>query len=140
MWHEDKRGIEMVIVDYFLKLFDSQGSVDVSDILRFVHPRVLPEMNHDLIRLVLNEEIKDTLFQMHSTKASGPDGMSSGFYQKYWENVNQDVCDEVSHVLSLSHMLRKINYIHVTLIPKKIVLTEMTQLRPISLCNVIYKI
>lgn len=51
-----------------------------------------------------------------------------------------DVCDGVMIILSSGRMLRKINYTQVTLIPKKLDPTSMTQLRPISLCNVIYKI
>lgn len=41
-WHKDKMGIEAVIVEYFTKLFDSQG---VTKILRVVAPKVSAEMN-----------------------------------------------------------------------------------------------
>ena len=140
VWHEDKRGMEKVIVDYFSKLFYSQGSADISNILRVINPRVSADMNHELLRPVPNEEVKEALFQMHPTKTPRPDGMSPGFYQKHWKTVGQDVCDGVRHVLMSGHLLRKINYTHVTLIPKKSDPTEMTHLRPISLCNVIYKI
>ncbi|KAB2632374.1 hypothetical protein D8674_028621 [Pyrus ussuriensis x Pyrus communis] len=89
--------------------------------------RFIPPLRK-LIRYVSNDEIKDALFQMHPTKAPGRDGMSP------------NVCDEVRHLPSSGHMLTKINYTHVTLIPKKLDPTTITQLRPTSLCNVIYKI
>lgn len=72
---------------------------------------------------------------MHPTKDPRPNGMSPDFYQKHW--AGEDVCDGVQSLLSSGNMLRKINYTHVTLIPKSKDPTLMTQLRPISLCNVI---
>lgn len=72
--------------------------------------------------------------------ALGLDDMSPGFYQKHWDTVVQDVCNGVRSVLCSGIILQKINYTHVTLIPKNKDPTVMTHLRPISLCNVIYKI
>ncbi|KAB2635716.1 hypothetical protein D8674_026250 [Pyrus ussuriensis x Pyrus communis] len=66
VWHADKRGMEMVIVDYFTKLFNSQGATDVSEIMWVVTPKIS------------NEEIKGALFQMHPTKAPGPGGKQNG--------------------------------------------------------------
>ena len=66
--------------------------------------------------------------------------MSPGFYQKHWDVVGLDVCEKVRSMLMSGHILRKINYTHVTLIPKVKEAKLMTQLRPISLCNVLYKI
>lgn len=45
VWHEDKLGIENVIVEYFTKLFDSQGEADATEILKYVNPKVSAEMN-----------------------------------------------------------------------------------------------
>lgn len=52
----------------------------------------------------------------------------------------QDVCNGVRSLLTSGGMLHKINFTHVTLISKNKDPTVMTQLRPINLCNVIYKI
>lgn len=54
--------------------------------------------------------------------------------------MGPDVCKGIRGMVALGHILRKINYTHVTLIPKVKEATKMTQLRPISLCNVLYKI
>ena len=77
---------------------------------------------------------------MHPTKTPDPNGMSPGFYQKHWGVVGFDVCNRVRNMLISGHFLRKINYTHVTLIPKVKEVMKMMQLRPISLCNVIHKI
>ncbi|KAB2619858.1 hypothetical protein D8674_037424 [Pyrus ussuriensis x Pyrus communis] len=137
---ESKDGMMSVIVNYFTKLFDSMGVVNASKIERLVVLKVTDEMNHGLLMPFSNEEIKEALFQMHPTTAPGPDGMTPRFYQKHWAVVSSDVCDCMRHLLSTGSMLRQVNYTLVTLIPKKVDPTSMTQLRPISLCNVIYKI
>lgn len=66
--------------------------------------------------------------------------MTPGFYKKHWGIVGSDVCKGVREMVSSGQILRKINYTHVTLIPKVKKAVQMTQLRPISLCNMLYKI
>ncbi|KAM2212132.1 hypothetical protein COP1_022336 [Malus domestica] len=129
-----------VVVSYFTILFSSNGVESFDDILCHITPKVTKEMNLSLISLFTDEEIKCAVFQMHPTKALGPDDISPGFYQKHWGVVCKDVYNEVQSMLLSGHILRKINYTHVTLIPKVKDATMMTQLRSISLCNVLYKI
>lgn len=44
-----------------------------------------------LLLPVTKEEVKNAVFQMHPEKASGPDGMTPAFYQKYWSIVGDDI-------------------------------------------------
>ena len=54
-------------------------------------------------------------------KSPGPDGMSPFFFQKFWHIVGNDVTGVVLFVLNSGHMLHKINYMHIVLIPKKMI-------------------
>lgn len=77
---------------------------------------------------------------MPSTKALGPDGMSAIFYQTYWNTVDRDVVATVQSYFRNGHMLRDLNHTFISLIPKKQDTNKVEHFRPISLCNVLYKV
>ena len=98
------------------------------------------EMNSTLLQRYNPEEVKQALFQMHPSKAPGPDGMSHFFFQKFEHIVGQDVRIAILSVLNYGHMLLKMNYTHIVFIPKNNDLKHMSDYRPISLGNIISRI
>ena len=66
--------------------------------------------------------------------------MSPIFYQTFWDSIGTDVSSAVLSCLNSGSILKSINHTYISLIPKKQNPTKVTDFRPISLYNVIYKI
>lgn len=86
------------------------------------------------------DDIEATLFQMGPTKGPRPDGMNALFYHKFWHIVGDTVVSAILEFLNSGHMLPELNHTHIVLISKIKNHVKMSDFRPISLCNVIYKI
>ena len=137
---EEVEEIAGVATRYFEDIFKASECDRLEECLAAVHPKVSPDMR-DLLSSEYNpEEIKAALFQMGPTKAPGPDGMNALFYQKFWHIVGDDVINAVLDFLNNGIMVPDLNYTHIVLIPKIKSSEKITDYRPISLCNVIYKI
>ena len=86
------------------------------------------------------DEVKRALFHMHPSKSPGSDGMSPFFFQKYWHRMGNDVTTAIFSVLNSGHMLHKMNYTHIVLIPQYNDLKNVSDYQPISLGNVVSRI
>lgn len=125
---------------YFLKLFLSCNLHRVSEITEYMEIQLSIEDRRQLMQLMLDEEIRQTVFQIPADKSPRPDGFIGSFYHKYWDVVGKDIVDMVKAFWFSGRLLRKLNRTHLVLIPKVPNPRRMTQLRPISLCNVVYKV
>ena len=54
--------------------------------------------------------------------------------------MGEDVIEAVLSILNSGYLLQKINFTQIVLIPKVPNPRKMTDFRPISLCNIVYKI
>lgn len=77
---------------------------------------------------------------MAPLKAPGPDGVPPIFYQKCWPQISVQITSAVLSFLNSGKLLREVNKTYIALIPKISNPTSVDHFRPISLCNVIYKL
>ena len=109
-------------------------------VLEAIEPKVTNSMNQELFRDFTREEIDFTLKHMEPLKAPSLDGMPPIFFQSFWSLIGDEVSYAILDCLNNCHILLDLNHTFVTLIPKVECLELISEFRPISLCNVIYKL
>ena len=77
---------------------------------------------------------------MQGLKAPGPDGFQPKFYQYYWDIIAGSFSMFIQSVFSNWSFPRDLNKCFITLIPKIENPEGINQFRPITLCNVCYKV
>jgi hypothetical protein len=125
---------------FYQNLYRSERVTEMDEVLRCVPTRVDADMNSMLDAPFTAKEVKSALFEMYPTKAPGPDGFPAHFFQRNWGLCGAEVTTAVLRILRGDESPEEINETFIVLIPKVASPTELGQFRPISLCNIIYKI
>jgi hypothetical protein len=86
------------------------------------------------------EELKDVMFMFQKEKSPGPDGWTVELFISFFDHVGEDVLAMVEESRSLGAIAGGLNSMFLTLIPKENNPTSFDDFRPISLCNLFYKI
>jgi hypothetical protein len=136
----EQEGLEAMAADFYSSLFLAQGNVQPSLICQYVPSKLTAQMGEMLERVYTAQEVENALFQMGPGKAPGVDGFTAGFFQKHWCLLKNSVTAAVLGFLNGGDMPEVINRTILVLIPKVANPDELSNFRPISLCNVIYKL
>jgi hypothetical protein len=89
---------------------------------------------------MMEDEVYGVLQQKNMDKALGPYGFSVHFYLIYWHIIQKDLDCMIQYVQKSVRMGSSTNSSFLALIPKEKNPSSFAHLRPISLCNVSYKI
>ncbi|GJT13945.1 RNA-directed DNA polymerase, eukaryota, reverse transcriptase zinc-binding domain protein [Tanacetum coccineum] len=92
-----------------------------------------------MVRPVLDDEIKFSMFSIEDDKAASLDGYTSKFFKTAWNIVGGDVCAAVKEFFYSSKLLGEFNANLISLVPKLQTPLKITDYRPIACCNVVYK-
>lgn len=133
--HEE---ISETAVDYFKNMLGS--SVQVTKFPDNIElPQLLDEQRVLLDAPFTELDVFNTLKHMAKNKCPGPDGLPVEFYLAAWDVVGADVTKGILYFFSTLHLPRIINSSAIALVPKSQPATLMSDYRPISCCNVLYK-
>ncbi|XP_072074186.1 uncharacterized protein [Arachis hypogaea] len=132
--------IAQVAETYFKDIFTSINQANSAHAFEDFEIKVLATMNRKLTRPVSFDEVKCAVFSVHPQSAPGDDGFTAKFFQFYWNLVEEDVFKAVRNFFVSGRLLKSFNHTQICLIPKIPNAKNMTQIRPISLFSVVYKI
>ncbi|GJT41078.1 reverse transcriptase [Tanacetum coccineum] len=139
-WIDNEEDVRGLVAHYFNDLFSTSSPQDCDSVVKDIDRSLTETDITSLEKQVTTTEVYEALMQMAPTKAPGPDGMPALFFQKFWVSVGPTIVNMVSSFFESGVLPPNINKTLITLIPKVSKPESLKDLRPISLCNVLYKI
>ena len=139
-WIQEANQIRAHFRENFIDLFNEEDVCFPEHLDHLVLPCITEEENEGLQCIPTLEEIKGVLFQMQDLKAFGPDGFPALFYKQLWPTMGNDVVKAVTSFFTMGSMSKEVNSSLIVLIPKLCNPSSANHYKPISLCNVVYKI
>jgi hypothetical protein len=98
------------------------------------------EMNQSMEAEISDSEIHDALFSMQNGKSLGPDGFTVEFFKHFYDLLKNDLLKVVTESKNNGRVINSFNSTFICLIPKTQKGDSFSDYRPISCCNVIYKL
>ena len=104
-------------------------------------PRFVDEVgNRDLMKEVSEEELKMVMGSFQKDKSLGPNGWTIDFFLALFDILGLDLLQVIEDSRSSGWIPASFNTTFIALIPKSDNAKTLTDFRPISLCNCVYKI
>lgn len=110
---------------------------EISQLLDF---RCSTSQQAGLMQEVTEDEIRKVLFKIPGNKAPGPDRYTAEFFKQAWPILGKDLVIAIQSFFVKDFLPKGVNTTILALIPKREEAKEMKDYRPISCCNVLYKV
>lgn len=101
----------------------------------------IPTWATEMLESVPNQqEIKVALISLGPDKAPGPDGFNARMIQDNWDTFGPAVTAEITNFFNTGLMSSQMSRSNLILVPKVDSPARVTDYRPISVCNTLYKV
>lgn len=138
-WVQDQLLLKDMVADYFRELYASDINTG-GNFITGQFPLLTSTLCSKLRRRYSTEEIHDALTSMGPLKAPGSDGFNAAFYQRTWEITGPSLTSSIISMLNGEEFDSYMDSALMVLIPKVTPVETVKHFRPISLCNVSFKL
>ncbi|WCJ39636.1 RNA binding RNA-directed DNA polymerase [Euphorbia peplus] len=140
IWQWDAGVVQLIVFEFFQRLYTEEDDrrAQLFTLARF--PELSADAQVRFNRPFVGMDVYRALFDMGPFKAPGPDGFQAVFFQKLWRKAGPQVTQYVLSMLQSGKIDAGLNETLITIIPKVPNPEMISQFRPISLCNVLYKL
>ncbi|PNY05589.1 ribonuclease H [Trifolium pratense] len=140
IWTTDSVILQEEAQKIFKNLFTNNQPNQNRTLNEGTHPTIDDFGSFELTCPITKEEVTAALNSMKPYKAPGPDGFQCIFFKQYWHIVGDDIFHLVKIAFSTGYFDPNISNTLISLIPKVEPTKTYKDFRPISLCNIVYKI
>ncbi|XP_021996030.1 uncharacterized protein LOC110893223 [Helianthus annuus] len=127
------------LVNHYANFLGCQGQTSLDPSPKLFTRKLDTVVANNMVRRVTIDEIKSAMYAIGNDKAQGPDGFTAAFFKHAWNIVGNDISNAVLDFFNTGKLLKQLNHTLLALIPKVTTPTRVTDYRPISCCNVLYK-
>lgn len=133
----DQKELANLAKDFFQELYRAEpGMSNTCTFLPAIFPYRIDEHALRDWKTTTKEEIRKIVCGIGAYKAPGVDGFQAIFYQVQWEKVSGSIYNWVCDILKGNKSIKEVNKTLICLVPKVERPQNMSQFRPIGLCNV----
>ncbi|WMV50073.1 hypothetical protein MTR67_043458, partial [Solanum verrucosum] len=140
VWIQGEEQIAQASCDYYQHQLTGQNDRIDERILQFILTIITPDQNEMLQAVPTIDELRHVVFSMNPYSVAGPDGIGGKFYQACWSIIEEDLLAAVQSFFYGHIMLKFMSHACLVLLPKTVMPSRFTNLRPISLSNFTNKI
>jgi hypothetical protein len=141
--HCGQEAIKEEAVSHYKQFFKANNRPNLNELsnIASLYPKMVTEEEAvDLYKPVTLLELKGILDHFKKERSPGPDGWTSEFFIYFFDLVGEDLLQMVEDSRINGKVIRSIKSTFLDLIPKENNLVSFNDYRPITLCNLIYKI
>jgi hypothetical protein len=140
IWTSDSSILQEEAQKYFKNFFCGRQPPTNTDFHEGATPTIEDIEKISLTKPITKNEVFATLNSMKPYKAPGPDGFHCIFFKQYWHIVGDDIFHMVHSAFNTGYFDPEISSTLMALIPKIDSPVTYKDFRPISLCNITYKL